>query len=104
MSGPDIQTILDEIKKTNNHINDIYKRIDGIKDNQFSMQKSILELSNRLSDNQSQDFKNNIEIQKQIKAAAKKHGSTSGKKWAGIGSGIAALITIAFKLYEKFSG
>ena len=103
MTAAEESEILKEVKKTNEHINNIYGRIDGLKDNQFNLQNSILSLSTRLSDNQSQDFTNNQEIQKQIQTVAKKHGSASGKKWGSIGTMVAAGIVAIFKLWEKFS-
>lgn len=103
MTRTEENEILTEIKKTNSHISDIYNRIDGLKDNQFAMQQSLFDLSGKVLDNKTEDFKNNLEIQKQIQKVAKKHGSTAGKKWGAIGSVIAAAIALSFKAWEYFT-
>ena len=40
-------------------IRTMFKRIDGIKDTQIEMQKEILDLSKRLTDNLQRDFESN---------------------------------------------
>jgi hypothetical protein len=113
MSEGDFKEILTAVNKTNEHISDIYSRIDGIKDNQFAMQQSLFDLSQTVQQNQLNDFNTKEEITKkvekqitqeveqQIQIVAKKHGGSEGKKWGGIGTIAAAVLVAAFKTWEK---
>ena len=66
-----------------NHINNLYDRIDGIKDEIIVLNKEIGGLKERILENKVDDLQTNTELQDEIRKMAGKQGRKTIIKWGG---------------------